>query len=249
MSGHSKWATIKHKKGAADAKRGRLFTKLIKEITMAARLGGGDPGGNPRLRKAIDDAKAVNMPAENIKRGIQRGTGELPGVSYEEVSYEGYGPGGVAVIVEALTDNRNRTAGEVRAIFSKNGGNLAETGAVSFMFSHVGVVEYDTKVASADQMLEAAIEAGAEDVVSNDDGHQIITTPDTLNDVARALEAKFGEPRKSSMLWKPQNTISLDDESGEKVLKLIETLDDSDDVQNVYANFEVSDALVQKMSA
>ena len=148
-----------------------------------------------------------------------------------------------------LTDNRNRTAGEVRAIFSKSGGNLAETGAVSFMFSHVGVVEYDAKAASADAMLEAAIEAGAEDVISNDDGHQIITTPDTLNDVAKALEAKFGEPRKASLLWKPQNTVALDDEAGEKVLKLIESLDDSDDVQNVYANFEVSDALVAKMSA
>jgi YebC/PmpR family DNA-binding regulatory protein len=155
----------------------------------------------------------------------------------------------VAVIVEALTDNRNRTAGEVRAIFSKNGGNLAETGAVSFMFSHVGVVEYDTKVASADAMLDAAIEAGAEDVTSNQDGHQIITTPDSLNDVTKTLEAKFGEPRKSSMLWKPQNTVALDDDAGEKIIKLIESLDESEDVQNIYANFEVSDALMQKMSA
>src|SRR5262249_23567114 len=157
---------------------------------------------------------------------------------------------GVAIIVEALTDNRNRTAGEVRAIFSKNGGNLAETGAVSFMFSHVGIVEFDAKAAaSADAMLEAAIEAGARGVTSNDDGHQIITTPDTLNDVAKALEAKFGEPRKASLLWRPQNTVALDDEAGEKVLKLIESLDDSDDVQNVYANFEVSDTLVARMSA
>ena len=155
----------------------------------------------------------------------------------------------MAVIVEALTDNRNRTAGEVRAIFSKNGGNLAETGAVSFMFSHVGVVEYDAKVASADAMLDAAIEAGAEDVTSNEDGHQIITTPDSLNDVTKTLEGKFGEPRKSAMLWKPQNTIALDDDAGEKIIKLIESLDESDDVQNVYANFEVSDALMQKMSA
>ncbi|MGB7695322.1 MAG: YebC/PmpR family DNA-binding transcriptional regulator, partial [Pseudolabrys sp.] len=159
-----------------------------------------------------------------------------------------YGPGGVAVIVEALTDNRNRTAGEVRAIFSKNGGNLAETGAVSFMFNHVGVIEYEAKVASADAVLEAAIDAGAEDVTSSEDGHQILATPDSLNDVTKALEAKFGEPRKSAMLWKPQNTIALDDEAGEKILKLIESLDDSDDVQNVYANFEVSDALMHKMS-
>src|SRR6201999_1376059 len=169
--------------------------------------------------------------------------------SYDEIRYEGYAPGGVAVIVEALTDNRNRTAGEVRSIFTKAGGNLAETGAVSFMFDHIGVVEFDAKVASADAMLEAAIDAGAEDVSSTEDGHQVFTTTDTLRDVSKALEAKFGEPRKAALLWKPQNTIALDDEAGEKVLKLIETLDDSEDVQNVYANFEVSDALVQKMSA
>jgi YebC/PmpR family DNA-binding regulatory protein len=188
------------------------------------------------------------MPKDNIDRAIKKSQG-ADTENYDEIRYEGYGPGGVAIIVEALTDNRNRTAGEVRAIFSKNGGNLAETGAVSFMFSHVGIVEFDAKVASADAMLDAAIEAGADDVISSDDGHQIITTPDTLNDVAKALEARFGEPRKASLLWKPQNTVALDDESGEKVLKLIESLDDSDDVQNVYANFEVSDALVAKMSA
>src|SRR6185369_8204204 len=169
--------------------------------------------------------------------------------SYDEIRYEGYAPGGVAVIVEALTDNNNRTAGEVRSIFSKAGGNLATTGAVSFMFDHVGVVEYDAAKASADAMLDAAIEAGAEDVVSNDDGHQIVTTTDTLHEVVKALEAKFGEPRKSGMVWKPQNTVAVDDDAGEKILKLIEALDESDDVQNVYANFEVSDALVAKMSA
>ncbi len=169
--------------------------------------------------------------------------------SYDEIRYEGYGPGGVAIIVEALTDNRNRTAGEVRATLTKSGGNLAETGAVSFMFSHVGVVEYDAKVASADAMLDAAIEAGAEDVISDDSGHQVFTTPETLRDVTKALEAKFGEPRKSAMLWKPQNTIPVDDETAEKLIKMIEALDESDDVQNVYANFEMSDALMQKMSA
>jgi len=248
MSGHNKWSTIKHKKGAADAKRGKVFTRIIKEMTIAARLGGGDADANPRLRAAVAEAKANNMPKDNIDRAIKKSQG-ADTESYDEIRYEGYGPGGVAIIVEALTDNRNRTAGEVRAIFSKNGGNLAETGAVSFMFSHVGIVEFDAKVAGADAMLDAAIEAGADDVISNDDGHQIITTPDTLNDVAKALEAKFGEPRKASLLWKPQNTVALDDESGEKVLKLIESLDDSDDVQNVYANFEVSDALVAKMSA
>jgi YebC/PmpR family DNA-binding regulatory protein len=214
---------------------------------VAAKMGSPDPDMNPRLRLAIQAARAENMPKDNIERAIKKSQG-ADTESYDEIRYEGYGPGGVAVIVEALTDNRNRTAGEVRAIFSKNGGNLAETGAVSFMFNHVGVIEYEAKVASADAVLEAAIDAGAEDVTSSEDGHQILATPDSLNDVTKALEAKFGEPRKSAMLWKPQNTIALDDEAGEKILKLIESLDDSDDVQNVYANFEVSDALMHKMS-
>ena len=248
MAGHSQFKNIMHRKGRQDKARSKLFGKLAREITVSAKLGLPDPAFNPRLRAAILAARAENMPKDNIDRAIKKSQG-ADTESYDEIRYEGYGPGGVAIIVEALTDNRNRTAGEVRAIFSKNGGNLAETGAVSFMFNHVGIVEFDAKVASADAMLDAAIEAGADDVISNDDGHQIITTPDTLNDVAKALEAKFGEPRKASLLWKPQNTVALDDESGEKVLKLIESLDDSDDVQNVYANFEVSDALVAKMSA
>jgi YebC/PmpR family DNA-binding regulatory protein len=248
MAGHSQFKNIMHRKGRQDKARSKLFGKLARVITVSAKLGLPDPAFNPRLRAAVIAARAENMPKDNIDRAIKKSQG-ADTESYDEIRYEGYGPGGVAIIVEALTDNRNRTAGEVRAIFSKNGGNLAETGAVSFMFSHVGIVEFDAKVASADAMLDAAIEAGAEDVISNDDGHQIITTPDTLNDVAKALEAKFGEPRKASLLWKPQNTVALDDESGEKVLKLIESLDDSDDVQNVYANFEVSDALVAKMSA
>ncbi len=248
MAGHSQFKNIMHRKGRQDKARSKLFGKLAREITVSAKLGLPDPAFNPRLRAAMLAARAENMPKDNIDRAIKKSQG-TDTESYDEIRYEGYGPGGVAIIVEALTDNRNRTAGEVRAIFSKSGGNLAETGAVSFMFSHVGVVEYDAKAASADAMLDAAIEAGAEDVTSNDDGHQIITTPDTLNDVAKALEAKFGEPRKASLLWRPQNTVALDDEAGEKVLKLIELLDDSDDVQNVYANFEVSDALVAKMSA
>ena len=248
MAGHSQFKNIMHRKGRQDKVRSKLFGKLAREITTAAKLGQPDPAFNPRLRAAIIAARAENMPKDNIDRAIKKSQG-ADTESYDEIRYEGYGPGGVAIIVEALTDNRNRTAGEVRAIFAKNGGNLAETGAVSFMFSHVGIVEYDAKAASADAMLEAAIDAGAEDVVSNDDGHQVITTPDTLADVSKALETKFGEPRKSSLLWKPQNTVALDDESGEKVLKLIESLDDSDDVQNVYANFEVSDALVARMSA
>jgi YebC/PmpR family DNA-binding regulatory protein len=248
MAGHSQFKNIMHRKGRQDKARSKLFGKLAREITVSAKLGLPDPAFNPRLRAAILAARAENMPKDNIDRAIKKSQG-ADTESYDEIRYEGYGPGGVAIIVEALTDNRNRTAGEVRAIFSKNGGNLAETGAVSFMFSHVGIVEFNAKAASADAMLDAAIEAGADDVISNEDGHQIITTPDTLNDVAKALEAKFGEPRKASLLWKPQNTVALDDESGEKVLKLIESLDDSDDVQNVYANFEVSDALVAKMSA
>jgi YebC/PmpR family DNA-binding regulatory protein len=248
MAGHSQFKNIMHRKGRQDKARSKLFGKLAREITVSAKLGLPDPAFNPRLRAAILAARAENMPKDNIDRAIKKSQGAHT-ESYDEIRYEGYGPGGVAIIVEALTDNRNRTAGEVRAIFSKNGGNLAETGAVSFMFTHVGIVEFDAKAASADAMLEAAIDAGAEDVASNDDGHQIITTPDTLNDISKALEGKFGEPRKSSLLWRPQNTVALDDESGEKVLKLIESLDDSDDVQNVYANFEVSDALVAKMSA
>jgi len=248
MAGHSQFKNIMHKKGRADKARSKLFSKLAREITVSAKLGLPDPAFNPRLRAAILAAKAENMPKDNIERAVKKSQGSDT-ENYDEIRYEGYAAGGVAVIVEALTDNRNRTAGEVRAIFTKNGGNLAETGAVSFMFSHVGVVEYDAPVASADAMLEAAIEAGAEDVISNADGHQVFTTPETLAEVAKALEAKFGEPRKSALLWKPQNTIAVDDEAGEKVLKLMEALDEADDVQNVYANFEVSDALVQKMSA
>ncbi len=248
MAGHSQFKNIMHKKGRADKARSKLFSKLAREITVAAKMGMPDPAFNPRLRGAILAARAENMPKDNIERAIKKSQGG-DAESYDEIRYEGYGPGGVAVIVEALTDNRNRTAGEVRAVFTKSGGNLAETGAVSFMFNHVGVVEFDAKVGSADAMLEAAIEAGAEDVTSSDDSHQIFTTPETLRDVAKTLETKFGEPRKAAMLWKPQNTIALDDASGEKMLNLIESLDDNDDVQNVYANFEVSDALMQKMSA
>ncbi len=248
MAGHSQFKNIMHKKGRADKARSKLFSKLAREITVSAKLGMSDPAFNPRLRAAVLAAKAENMPKDNIERAIKKSQG-ADTENYDQIRYEGYAAGGVAVIVEALTDNRNRTASEVRAIFTKNGGNLAETGAVSFMFNHVGVVEYDAKVASADAMLEAAIEAGAEDVISTADGHQVFTTPDTLSEVAKALEAKFGEPRKAELLWRPQNTVAVADEAGEKILKLMEALDEADDVQNVYANFEVSDALVQKMSA
>jgi YebC/PmpR family DNA-binding regulatory protein len=248
MAGHSQFKNIMHRKGRQDKVRSKLFGKLAREITVSAKIGMPDPAFNPRLRAAIMAARAENMPKDNIDRAVKKASGN-DAESYDEIRYEGYGPGGVAVIVEALTDNHNRTAGEVRATFTKNGGNLATTGAVSFMFNHVGSVEYDAKVASADAMLDAAIDAGAEDVTSTDDGHQIFTTPETLRDVAKALEAKFGEPRKSALVWKPQNTVALDDETAEKMLRLIDLLDDNEDVQNVYANFEVSDALVAKMSA
>jgi len=248
MAGHSQFKNIMHRKGKQDKVRSKVFGKLAREITVAAKLGQPDPAFNPRLRAAILAARAENMPKDNIERAVKKATG-TDSENFDDIRYEGYGPGGVAVIVEALTDNHNRTAGEVRSIFTKSGGNLATTGAVSFMFDHVGVVEYDVKAASADAMLDAAIEAGAEDVTSNDDGHAIFTTTETLRDVAKALEVKFGEARKSALLWKPQNTVALDDEAGEKMLRLIESLDDNDDVQNVYANFEVSDVLMQKMSA
>ena len=248
MAGHSQFKNIMHRKGRQDAVRSKLFGKLAREITVSAKLGLPDPAMNPRLRAAILAARAENMPKDNIDRAIKKALGG-DAESYEEIRYEGYGPGGVAVIVEVLTDNRNRSAGEVRASFTKSGGNLAETGAVSFMFDRVGVIEFDAKVASADAMLDAAIEAGAEDVVSGENGHEIYTTADSLRDVAKALEAKFGEPRKAALVWKPQNTVPVDDEQGEKVLKLLDALNDNDDVQNVYANFEVSDALVQRMSA
>jgi YebC/PmpR family DNA-binding regulatory protein len=248
MAGHSQYKNIMHRKGRQDAAKSKLFGKLAREITVAAKLGLPDPAMNPRLRAAMIAARAENMPKDNIDRAIKKALGG-EAESYDEIRYEGYGPGGVAVIVEVLTDNRNRTAGEVRASFTKSGGNLAETGAVSFMFDHVGVVEFDAETASADAVLEAAIEAGAEDVVSNESGHEIYTTQESLREVAKALEAKFGEPRKAALVWKPQNSVSVDDEQGEKLLKLIEALNDNDDVQNVYANFEVSDSLMQKLSA
>ena len=248
MAGHSQFKNIMHKKGRQDAIRSKLFSKLAREITVAAKMGLPDPTMNARLRAAVLAARAENMPKDNIERAIKKASG-ADAESYDEVRYEGYAPGGVAVIVEALTDNRNRTAGEVRSYFTKAGGSLAETGAVSFMFDRVGLIEFDRKVASEDAMLEAALEAGAEDVATSEDGHEIITTLESLREVAQALEQKFGEPRKAALVWRPQNTISVDDEAGEKILKLVGALEDNDDVQNVYANFEVSDALVAKMGA
>jgi YebC/PmpR family DNA-binding regulatory protein len=248
MAGHSQFKNIMHRKGRQDAVRSKLFSKLAREITVSAKLGLPDPAMNPRLRAAVLAARAENMPKDNIERAIKKAQGG-DAESYDDIRYEGYGPGGVAVIVEVLTDNRNRTASDVRASFTKSGGSLAETGAVSFMFDRVGVIEFAAAVASADAMLEAAIEAGADDVVSTEAGHEVYATQDSLREVAKALEAKFGEPRRAALTWKPQTTVAIDDEQGERLLRLIETLSEHDDVQNVYANFEVSDALVQRMSA
>src|ERR1700758_5378929 len=248
MAGHSQFKNIMHRKGRQDAVKSKLFSKLAREITVAAKLGTPDPAMNPRLRAAMLAARAENMSKDSIDRAIKKAAGGGT-EAYDEIRYEGYGPGGIAVIVEVLTDNRNRTASDVRSYFTKTGGNLAETGAVSFMFDHVGVIEYDAKVASGEAMFEAALEAGADDVVSSESGHEIYASPDNFGSVNKALEAKFGEPRKSALVWRPQNTVAVDDEQGEKVLKLIDALNEHDDVQNVYANFEVSDALMQKLSA
>jgi YebC/PmpR family DNA-binding regulatory protein len=246
MAGHSQFKNIMHKKGKQDAIRSKLFSKLAREITVAAKMGLPDPAMNARLRAAVIDARAENMPKDNIDRAIKKASG-ADGESYDEVRYEGYAPGGVAVIVEALTDNRNRTAGDVRSYFTKAGGALAETGAVSFMFDRVGLIVFDKKVASDDAMLEAAIEAGADDVVSGPDGHEVITALEALREAQKALEAKFGEPRKAALVWRPQTTIQVDDEAAEKILKLIGALEDNDDVQTVYANYEISDALMAKL--
>ncbi len=246
MAGHSQFKNIMHKKGKQDAIRSKLFSKLAREITVAAKMGLPDASMNARLRAAVLAARAENMPKDNIERAIKKASG-ADSENYDEVRYEGYAPGGVAVIVEALTDNRNRTAGEVRSYFTKVGGALAETGAVSFMFDHVGLIEFPAKVASEEAMLEAAIEAGAEDVESTAETHQITTSLESLREVAQTLESKFGEPIKASLIWKPQNTVAVDDEAGEKILRFVGQLEDNDDVQNVYANFEVSDALVAKL--
>ncbi|MGJ5176683.1 YebC/PmpR family DNA-binding transcriptional regulator [Bradyrhizobium oligotrophicum] len=246
MAGHSQFKNIMHRKGRQDAMKSKLFGKLAREITVSAKLGTPDPAMNPRLRAAVVAARAENMPKDNIERAIKKALGG-EGDNYDEIRYEGYGPGGVAVIVEALTDNRNRAASDIRSYFTKSGGNLGETGSVSFMFDRVGIIEYDRSVASDDAVLDAAIEAGADDVISGEGGHEIYAAPESLREVAKNLEAKFGEPRKAALTWKPQNTVAVDDETAEKLLKLMDLLNEHDDVQNVYANFEISDALMAKM--
>jgi YebC/PmpR family DNA-binding regulatory protein len=239
MSGHSKWATIKHKKGALDAKRGKIFTRLIKEITIAAKGGGGDPDGNPRLRTAILAAKAENMPAENIKRAIQRGTGELEGVNYEEISFEGYGPGGVAVIVDVLTDNRNRAVSEIRFAFSKNGGNLGETGSVRFMFSKKGVIAIEKEAATEEQLMDIVLEHGGEDLNDEGDTWEILTEPAAHEAVASAIKAA-GIPTVMSEVTMVASTYTkLEGSQANQMVRLLEALEDSDDTQNVYSNFDM----------
>jgi YebC/PmpR family DNA-binding regulatory protein len=246
MAGHSKWANIQHRKGRQDAVRSKLFSKLAKEITVAAKLGDPDPEKNPRLRMAVKEAKSVSVPKDVIDRAIKKSQGG-DADSYDEIRYEGYGPGGVAVIVEAMTDNRNRTASTVRSTFSKCGGNLGETGSVSFMFERKGQVTYYVSVGDEDTVMMAALEAGAEDVESSEDGHAIFCADTDLNEVSSALEAQLGEPESAKLIWLPQTTTELDLEGMEKLMKLIDTLEDDDDVQRVTANFEVSDEVMAAM--
>ncbi len=244
MSGHSKWATIKHKKGATDAKRGKIFTRLIKEITIAAKGGGGDPDGNPRLRTAIAAAKAENMPADNIKRAIQRGTGELEGVSYEEITYEGYGPGGVAVIVDVLTDNKNRAVSEIRHAFSKNGGNLGAEGAVAWMFTKKGVIVIAKNAASEEKITEVVLDAGAEDLSDEGDTWEVLCAPADYEAVTNALKAANIKPEHAEVTLIASTYTKLEGSQANAMMRLLEVLEDLDDAQNVYSNFDMDEAPV-----
>ncbi|HPA14766.1 MAG TPA: YebC/PmpR family DNA-binding transcriptional regulator [Desulfobacterales bacterium] len=247
MSGHSKWSSIKHKKGAADAKRGKIFTKLIKEITIAARVGGGDAAGNPRLRTAIQAAKSENMPKENIERAIKKGTGELEGVNYEESFYEGYGPGGAAVFVESLTDNRNRTVADIRHIFSKNGGSLGENGCVSWMFSKKGYLNIDKQAVNEDTLMEIAIDAGAEDVREDDGNYEILTAPEDFESVKKAIDGASIPYLEASITMYPATTTNLSGSEAEQMVRLMESLEDCDDVQKVYTNADIPSEILEKM--
>jgi YebC/PmpR family DNA-binding regulatory protein len=249
MSGHSKWNTIKRKKGAVDARRGKIFTSLIKEITLAARLGGGDIEGNARLRQAVLAAKEENMPKDNIDRAIKKGTGELEGgASYEEVTYEGYGPGGVAVLVEVMTDNKNRTVAEIRHIFSKHGGNLGENGCVSWMFEKKGSIVIDKKMSDEDTLMELALEAGADDVRVEESEFQIVASPESFEEVKNAVASKGIKYIEAKITMLPKNTIKLGEGKAEQMLRLMEKMEDNDDVQNVHANFDIADEILEKMS-
>ena len=248
MAGHSQFKNIMHRKGAQDAKRAKVFTKLIRELTVSAKTGQPDPVSNPRLRAAIQAARAANMPKDTMDRAIKRGAGGEDGANYEEVRYEGYGPGSVAIIVEALTDNRNRTASEVRAAFSKNGGALGESNSVSFMFDRIGAIRYPAAAAGAEAMFEAALEAGADNVESSEEGHEVTCTPDDLAAVRDALEGRFGTPEYARLDWKPQTSVPVADETVAKtLLKLLDALEDNDDVQRVQANFEIPDDIMERL--
>ncbi len=247
MAGHSQFKNIMYRKGAQDAKRAKAFTKLIRELTVAARAGLPDPDFNARLRSAIIAAKAANMPKDTMDRAIKRGSGEDGGQQYEEVRYEGYGPGGVALILEALTDNRNRTASEVRAAFGKHGGAFGET--VNFLFERIGMVRYPADAASVEEMFEAALEAGAGDVVSGDDGHEITCAPEDLSSVRDALEQRFGAAEAAALDWKPLTTVAVDEETAASLFKLLDVLDDNEDVQRIASNFEVADDVMERLSA
>ena len=249
MSGHSKWHSIKHKKGALDAKRGKLFTKIIREMTIAARIGGGDPESNPRLRTAVDKAKASNMPADNIKRAIQKGTGELEGSTYEDFTMEGYGPGGVAVLVEGTTDNRNRTVSEIRHTFTKNGGNLGAAGSVSYMFKQRGFITVPKDKASEETVMELALEAGADDVLGGDESWEVYTAPNAYEPVRSAFQKAGLTPASAEIGKYADNTISLEGAKAQQMLKLLEALEDHDDVQNVWANFDISDKEMEEAAA
>lgn len=244
MSGHSKWATIKRKKAVTDAKRGKAFTQIIKEITIAARMGGGDPKANPRLRLAVDKAKASNMPADNIKRGIQKGTGELPGVAYEDVTYEGYGAGGVALIIESVTDNRNRTVSEIRHILERHGGKLGASNSVAWMFHRKGTISVARSKHGEDALMEIVLEAGADDMRTEEESYEITTSPESFIAVKEALEGKGIVPDSAEIQFVPENTVKVENRDAEQVLKLMEVLEDHDDVQHVYANFDIDDKVL-----
>jgi len=249
VSGHSKWSTIKRKKGAIDAKRGKIFTRLIKEITVAARMGGGDPDGNPRLRSAIAVAKTENMPKDNIDRAIKKGTGELEGAVYEEITYEGYGPAGVAVLVDCMTDNKNRTVADIRHYFSKNGGNLGESGCVSWMFDKKGSIMVDKETIGEEELMDKALEAGAEDVIEEDNVYQVLTAPEDFETVREALEAEGIKFVEASVSMIPQNVVEISEEKqARQILRLLESLEDHDDVQNVFANFDIPDEIMDLVS-
>jgi len=248
MSGHSKWASIKHKKGAADAKRGKIFSRLNKEITVAARLGGGDPGGNPRLRSAIQAAKAENMPKDNIERAIKKGTGELEGASYEECNYEAYGPGGVAILIDCLTDNKNRTVAEVKHLFERHGGNLGEPGCVSWIFEKKGLIVFERGSVEEERLLELALEAGAEDIKEEETQFEILTDPSDFESVKKAFDAEGLPYTVAEVSMIPQNTVSLEGRDAERMLNLIETLEEHDDISHVYANFDIPDEVMEALS-